>query len=139
MHIKNSAHLFNMVGQISIFFHHFTLEAFQCLNMSQPLWLDERVSDIYKSLAYHCERQASYLFDKSRRPLCGVSIECTNKHCQTVNQQDGCFSVLHRLFGCCTPAQRPLNQTTQGLLSTFCSSKTTVIKFPTVYVLQKGV
>ena len=110
MHIKNSAHLFNMVDQISIFFHHFTLEAFQCLNsdMSQPLWLDERVSDIYKSLAYHCERQASYLFDKSRRPLCGVSIECTSKNCLTVNQQDGCFSVLHELFGCCTPAQKTL-------------------------------
>jgi hypothetical protein len=35
--------------------------------------------------------------------------------------------------------KRPLNQTTQGLLSAFCSSKTTVIKFPTVYVLQKVV
>lgn len=73
--------------------------------------------------------------------LRGVSTEYTSKHCQTVNQQDGCFSVLHGLFGCCTPAQKTLqpDQTTQGLLSAFCSSKTTVIKFQTVYVLQKVV
>ena len=80
-------------------FHHFTLEAFRCLNadMSQPLWLGERVSDIYKSLAYHCERQASYLFDKSRRRSPWSLHWVHEQTRQTVNQQEGCFSVLHGL------------------------------------------
>lgn len=138
MYIKNSAHLFSMVDQISIFFHYFTLEAFQCSNsdMSQPLWLDERVSDIYKSLAYHCERQASYLSTNLVAPSVESPLSARANIARPLTSKTVVLAYCTGYLVVARQLKRPLNQTTQGLLSAFCSSKATVIKFPMVYVLQ---